>query len=285
MRRLILFATALMLTACGGEEAQAPAVDDPCPEISAEGYANDWIKVAGKTANHTYRIRIFEDGGAWKAWYVGGFFTKLRMKGVVRTNDLQLTEVPDERGAARYASGEKNLARLYFSPNKSKCAMRVMEVKVSESGGKEVEKQVGSYIEYLKFPEGGPEFTYRPADEALFLGAAAKKLQVAQKELDTLGQPNPGVPFGEAVPVGMWSDADADGDAACTYDFDLYFDDRIVEDKQKLPAGAVSSGKRHWQVDAYAPYSGNHHFELYRYRTCGGERALIAVAGNVAVLG
>jgi len=285
MRRVILFAAVMGLMACGGEEAAAPAAEDPCPEISADGYANDWIKVAGSTANHNYRIRIFEDAGAWKAWYVGGFFTKMHMDGALRSNDLQLTEVPDEKGAVRYAAGEKELTRLYFSPNKTKCAMRVMEVKVSEVDGKEVEKQVGSYIEYLQFPEGGPEFTYRPPDEALFLGAAAKSLKTAQKELDTLGQPNPGVPFGEAVPVGMWSDAAADGDASCTYDFDLYFDDRIVEDKQKLPAGAVSGSKRHWQVDAYAPYSGNHHFEFYRYRTCGGERELIAVAGNVAVLG
>jgi hypothetical protein len=37
--------------------------------------------------------------------------------------------------------------------------------------------------------------------------------------------------------------------------------------------------------DWYAPYSGNHHFELYRHRSCGGgPRELIDVRCIEAVL-
>ena len=44
-------------------------------------------------------------------------------------------------------------------------------------------------------------------------------------------------------------------------------------------AAGVEGGFRHWYVaDWYAPYSGNHHFQVYRYRTCPGEeRTLLGV--------
>ena len=84
----------------------------------------------------------------------------------------------------------------------------------------------------------------------------------------------------------MWSDAGADGDVGCRYTMDLYFDDRPVEGKQAIPAGKVERDHRHWFVpEWYAPFSGNHHFQIYRYRQCdSSDRALIGVACLDAVL-
>ena len=46
-----------------------------------------------------------------------------------------------------------------------------------------------------------------------------------------------------------------------------------VADSQALPAGKVTKGKRRWFVKAWsAPYSGNHHFLVERFKTCGGKR-------------
>ena len=66
---------------------------------------------------------------------------------------------------------------------------------------------------------------------------------------------------------------------------DRYFDDRPLEGGQAIAAGAVKDGRRHWRHDFYAPYSGNHNFEMYRYRACdGAPRELIAVAGIEGIL-
>ncbi|MBT3221573.1 MAG: hypothetical protein HN348_21030, partial [Proteobacteria bacterium] len=53
----------------------------------------------------------------------------------------------------------------------------------------------------------------------------------------------------------------------------------------KVPAKEVKDGFRHWCFDFHAPYADNHHFQFFRYRTCGGgERELIGVAGIEAIL-
>ena len=66
---------------------------------------------------------------------------------------------------------------------------------------------------------------------------------------------------------------------------DLYFDDLFVDELSPMPAGEVVDGQRQWFHTWEAPYTGNHHFEMYRYRTCaGGARELIAVAGLDAIL-
>ena len=42
---------------------------------------------------------------------------------------------------------------------------------------------------------------------------------------------------------------------------------------------------RHWTHTFEAPYTGNHRFELHRYRACdGGARELIGVAGTDAAM-
>lgn len=77
----------------------------------------------------------------------------------------------------------------------------------------------------------------------------------------------------------------------CTYDMDLWLDDRPARGKDgtrlpAVPAGDVIGGKRQRLVPAcYAPDSGSHHFELHRFRTCAdGKRELVGVACLEAVL-
>jgi hypothetical protein len=270
----------LLLTAlfsCNQQaETPEPVADDPCPEISLEGLEGDWVKVSGSQADHTYRVRIFKEGDGWGAWYVGGGFKKVAMKGELRTDDLVLT--------AEGTLGADPLPRLYFQPHKPKCAMRVVEVKVKAGeDGAEKETQVGAgYVEWLSMPPE-PPFTYRPCDDQAYVAKAATDWKVAKKE-EAEGV-NPVAALGEEVPVTAWSVAADDGDEACTYDMDLYFDDRPVEGAPVAAGEVNSEGRRAWPAVFRAPYSGNHHFEMYRHRTCdGGARELVAVSCIEAIL-
>jgi hypothetical protein len=269
------------LVACGDEEPVQTAPADPCPEISLDGMAGDWIKVQGSSGDHKTRLRVLTEGGAWSGWYVNGGFRKMQMSGELRTEDLMLTQVPTGAKKDAFDQGQDTITRLYFQPNKKKCSMRVVEVRLSMVEGKEKEQQVGAgYTEYLPFPES-QEFTYRPCDDSAFIDEAARSWKVARKQLDE-GSVNPVGALGEAVPVVAWvEDPALEG---CTYDADLYFDDRPAEGKQAVPATTVDGMLRFGADDWYAPYSGNHHFEIYRYKTCGGERELMAVSCLEAVL-
>jgi len=273
----------------GGEPAAPPPAADKCPHISLEGLAGDWLQVKGQAADHTHRFRIMKRGERWSAWYVGGFFKKVQMEGALRAEDLQLTEALDGEALAAWKKGERARARIYVQPYKKRCAMRVSVVDLKWVGGpgggseKESTKGGAPYVEYLPVPEEY-DFTYRPCDEPLYLARAAKSRQGAKAQA-AKGGPEAGAPLGEQLPVGTWSDAKADGPEACAYTMDLYFDDRPLEGGQGLAAGDVVGGERAWYHEFYAPYSGNHHFEMYRHRQCdGGARELIAVACIEGVL-
>ena len=252
-----------LLVACDGAQEEVPVVEDPCPEVSME-MAGDWIKVQGSAGDHTHRVRIHDDGSAW---YVGGGFSKMQMDGVYRKNDLMLTE-----------AGEKDRrTRLYFQPNKKKCSMRIVEVRV-DSEGKEQQVGVG-YTEYLPFPEG-QVFTYRPCDESAYIGDAANSWARAKRERDSDAGVNPVGALGESVAVASWMEP-AEGE--CTYSAALFFDDRPVEGKDAV-SGTVVEGMVHFTDAWYAPYSGNHNFEFHRSATCGGESRDMGVACLEAIL-
>lgn len=281
---MILLLTTLFACGQGDTPAETPA-EDPCPAVGMDVLAGDWIKVEGSKGDHTYRIRVQQDGDSWSAWYVGGGFTKKTLSGELRSNDLKLTEVPTGAKKAAYEAGEDTLTRLYFEPKDSTCSVRVTEVRVAMVDGKATEKPVpgAPFVEYLPFPEN-QEFTFRPCDGPVFVEDAAADFKVAKKQLDD-GHVNPVASLGPAVPVAAWTTAADDGDPACTYTFDAYFDDRPVEGGQGLTTVKVEGDQRQWAHDFKAPYSGNHHFELYRYKTCdGGEPELIAVSCLEAVL-
>ena len=266
------------------EPPPPPPVEDKCPEVSFDGMAIDWIHVKGNTGDHTHRMRIFKEEGEWRAWYVGGFFKKVELIGQQRSNDVLFKESLSPEKETIYKAGGSKKLQLYVRPKKSTCSLHVTPFNLEIKQGKEVEIPIErSAQEYLPFPEN-QVFTYRPCDEALSIGPAASNRALREKEIKQLGTPNYQLEGDAIWPAGFWSDASADGDPSCSYTMDLYFDDRPVAGKQGLPAGEVKKNLRHWYAEWEAPYSGNHHFEMYRYRTCDEKKELIAVSCIEAVL-
>ena len=267
----------LALTGCGAAEPDKPTepeVPEQCKTIHVDKLAaNDWIGVKGKAgADPKIRMRVTEGGaGDYEAVYIGGMFTKTKMVGTKRDKDVQFTEVGDKEVRVR----------AYVVPKVEKCALEVLVGTVDQ---KDKEKIPPKGLEMVVFPQqDGVEFTYRPAETDLFLGKAAKNKAMADKQVQENGGPDPAHEYGD-IPVGVFTKAADDGPENCTYDMDLYFDDKNLADQVKLPAGPVKGEWRHWFHLWKAPYSGNHHFEMYRYRTCDGKRELIDVAGLEAVL-
>lgn len=285
-------AAVLALVACGDEDTSP----DPVPAAAEDdGFALDkldgkWIRIDGQRGDHTHRFAWHRDGAKTELWFTNGGFTKRRMAGELRKSDWRFTEVLSEAEESKWKAGSRSKARLFVKPKPASGGLQIAEVAVTVKDGKESEKPKGGFQEYVPFPETTP-FTFRPCDGPLFLGPAATDPAAAAKQVAEDGGPFPGHALGEAIPVGLFADAAADGDAACTFDMDLYFDDRPAEDaggvvQKNLKAGDVADGKRHWLVSGwYAPYSGNHHLQMFRYRTCAGaERELIGVQCIEAVL-
>ena len=278
---------------CGDTEpAPDPATEDPCPQISMDRMEGRWIRYEGR-ADHTWRYEIVLEGtvsGSPELWLTSGGWTKRRMVGERRTTDWQFTEVPDDRKRTAYDKGEEGLKRLYVEPFKKKCSHRVSQVDVYNKDGAESERPKPGFVEFIEFPEQY-NFTFRPCDGPLFFGEAATRRVVANQQETELGGPDPSSTLGDALTVGTWVSVDADGDPACTYDMDLYFDDQPAKGQDGSPRGPVTAadqgdGWHQWLVsDWYAPFSGNHHFQAYRYRTCaGGPRTLLGVSCVEAVL-
>lgn len=292
LRLLPLVALPLLLACPQGDEQpaapgpadlEAKAIEKGCPTWSTlEG---DYLLVSGAAPDHKQRFRIMKEGDAWSMWYVDGGFTRRVMTGVKRENDLQFTEVPDERKKASFEAGQEPLRRVYVEPRLEKCALRVSRLNVQKTEGKEAEVGSPVPVEFMRFPKEQP-ISSHPCTEPLFLYEGASSWAKAKAQLDEAG-PKIDHALGEAIPAAAFSDAAADGAETCTYDMDLWFDDLPVPEGGKaVPAGEVKDGKRTWSVPAWkAPYSGNHLFEVHRYRTCeGGARELIGVACLEAVL-
>jgi hypothetical protein len=295
MRKIWLSGALLAgLVACGDEDTTA----ETAPAAAAatdNGFALDkidgqWIRIDGKRGDHTHRFEFHRAGTTTELWYTNGGFTKRRMTGELRKTDWRFTEDLSRLDEAKWKSGDRGKARLYVKPKPASGGLQITEVVVELKNGKESEKPKGGFQEYVPFPESTP-FTFRPCDGPLFLGPAASDPAEAARQIDEEGGPFPGHALGKAIPVGVFTDVEADGDPACTYDMDLYFDDRPATDEAgtvlaAVPAAPVSDGRRSWVVPGwYAPFSGNHHFQVYRYRTCAGaERTLVGVQCLEAVL-
>ena len=274
---------AIALAACGSAEAPSgPATMEEaaaakCPAVHLDRMNVDWLVATGDPKT---RLRIEKRGEDYTAFYVGGYFHHMRLDGTRREKDVRFVEQPSGSRKQPVESGQTPRQILYVEPSYKKCALLVYNAK--EANGKEVADP--KPIEFLPFPDQGVEFSYEPATDSLFLGDAASKWSAAQKQIEELGQPKADVVSG-TVPVGIWSDAQADGEESCTYDMDLYFDDQKVTEVEPVPAGAVEEGRRHWFYEWNAPYAGNHHFQVYRYRTCGdGPRERIGIAAIEAIL-
>jgi hypothetical protein len=286
-----------LIAGCGDEDAGGEPAEQATAGTGESRFQLDkldgrWI-MYDQRPNQKFRFEWHRSGEQVELWYTNGGFTKRRMAGELRASDWRFTEVLSPDDETKWKAGDRARTRLFVVPRPEAGALRVTEVAVTWKDGKEVEKAKGQFKEYIPFPEGQP-FTFRPCDGPVFLGAAATSAAAADKQLAEDGAPFPGHALGEAIPVGVHLDAAADGDATCNFDMDLYFDDRPAEDKAgaklaKVPAGDVSDGKRAWVVPGwYAPFSGNHHFQMYRYRSCGGgdasARELLGVQCIEAIL-
>ena len=281
------------MVGCGEAPVEPEAAPtEKCPAATMEGLGGQWVLVMGNTGNPKYRFEIVKKGETWEMWYVDGGLSKMVLAGMKRKKDYRFNEVGDKDTMTAFQAGKTSLVRLYVEPKPERCSLRISEVARYNRDGNKVEQTKSGMKEYLPFPEG-QKLTFRPCDEPLFLGPAARNEKLAKGQIAKLGVADPRHPFGKKIPLGMWSDANADaaGHSSCSYDMDLFFDGQPARDAGKnvrssLSASAVVNERRHWLVDAwYAPYSGSHLFEIYRYRTCaGGERTLIAVACNEASL-
>ncbi len=277
-----------LVAACSQQQEPQQVQEDPCPNIALDKLAGDWIRVYGSKGDHKNRLRIVGGPDSYEAYLVPGFFSKIHMKGEKRDADVKFTQVMTPAEEAQWRANQRTRFRLYVEPYKRKCSLRVIVAEIWIVNGNEVEKpRKSGYEEFLPFPEESVVFTFLPADGPLFLGAAAKNRSVAEAQIAKLGEPDPSHRLGKAIPVGVFTRVSDDGDPSCKYDMDLYFDDKALEDRQKLPASPPKGGFRHWYVpDWFAPYSGNHMFEIYRYRSCGdGKRVRIGINAIEGVLG
>jgi hypothetical protein len=289
--RLVFVVLAVSVFGACARPEPPPPPPDPCPNIDIEKLAGDWMQVKQDKADPTNRFRILGNYPDYEAVLVPGDMQKYTLGGRLRKDkgDVVFDEVLSPEAEARFKNGQRWKARLQVEPNKKKCSLRVGVITVTMNGDKETEKRrPPGYEEYVPLPkEGGVEFTFEPCTGPLFLGPAAKNRKEAEKQLKANhGVPDPSQSRTQALPVGVFTTAGDDGDASCTYDMDLYFDDRPLADKKKLPAGKVDGGFRHWFVgDWYAQYTGAHSLEMYRYRTCAdGKRERIGVQCILSVL-
>lgn len=285
--RLVGLAVCAVLGGCdgGGEEAPAEPVETPsskCPRVSMDNLQGRWLKFSGGAVKE-YRFEIAEVGGQMELWYTSGGFTKKRMTGERRSNDYVFTEAPSAEKEKRYKAGAVPLARLYVEPRPTDCSLRVSEMEVSFKDNKESEKPKGTYTSYIEYPENGPDLTFRHCDSDLFIAEAATDKAEADKQLAELGTASPDAALGDALALGAWSPPM--GEEGCSYEMKLYFDDQPARDKDGNFRSAVAVSGDRWLVeDWYAPYSGNHHFQMYQYKKCGGSETLVGVACLESVL-
>jgi len=269
--------------ACSGDSSSpAEAPTDPanakCPHVHMDRLATDWIIATGDPKN---RLRILEKENGYTGWLTDGFYVKREYHGVKRDDDVKFTEVATGKRKERIDNQEENLIRFYAKPTLSKCALQTFFGVVDSKGAEHISPVAK---EYLKFPKSAETFSYQPPNEPLFLGVAASNKKAADAQLTANGEATGYHELG-TIPVGTWSEVAKDGDQSCSFEMDLYFDGRLIDGGTGIAAGPVDGEYRHWTYTWEAPYSGNHNFELYRYRKCGDERTLLGIAGNLASLG
>lgn len=282
-RLAIPTAVLTVVLACGGEPPAASVADQAaskCPRVHLDKLAGDWVLATGDTKT---RFRVVEQGGRTLLWYVDPAYSaqKLELVGTKRDKDWQFDELPRGRRKQMLEADAEVPKRIYLAPKPQRCAVEVY-AGMAPKDGKEVMPPKSK--EFLQFPDQpAVRFTYDPHDEPLFLGEAATSWAVAQKQVAELGGPNADVAAGK-IPATAWTKAEADGGEGCVFTLDAYFDDQPVEGGQEVAAGVVVDGMRPWSFTFDAPYRDAHRFELHRYRTCGGARERLAVAGIDAIL-
>jgi hypothetical protein len=272
------------LVACGGEEGAQTLEEQAaakCPKVHLDKMAGDWLQVTSGTMEPGTRARFTPTGQAYEMLLVNGGFTKHRLQGTRQKKDIKFLEVPGPEKQKRFDDGHTDLKVVYVKPDVRTCTLK-FETGYVNKDGKETIKP-GSAKKWLPWPAEIQEtYSWQPKTGDLFLGESAKDRERADKEREE----NQGPLFQYAetpVPTGIFTASSADGSEDCSYDMDVFLDDKRLQ--EKVPAGEVADGYRHWYFEFDADWEGNVHFELQRYRTCaGGSRELIGVAALEAVL-
>ena len=277
---------ALAWAACSDPVPEtAPDVNAKCPKIAVDNLAGQWVRVAGSSGDTSHRFEVRKKADdTYEATFILGGFQRMLAQGRTHKTSVVFTEQLTGQALKQYEAGQRTKRQLHVEPRIESCSLRMRQIVLQKSGEQEVERNLAGKDEYLPFPEGQP-FSFHACTGHLFIGKAALSAKVANWELSTHGAAERSHQLGKKIPLGVWTDAAEDGDASCTFDMDLWFDDRPVKGKQKIPAGPQSKGKRHWLIKEWAaPYSGNHHFLGEWFKTCGGQRERIGVNCLDAVL-
>jgi len=289
-------ATLASLVTLGCEKPPEPVPEDPCPQVAMDKLAGDWIKVNGTKGDPNNRFRIKGTPGDYRMILIPGSQSRIPMVGEQREDFYVFDEQLAGTALQQFQDGQRQKNRIRVTPHHNSCSLHVGAalVELGSDGKEKVIPRTRGDDEYLTFPED-VELTFEIPTGFLFLGEAARSRRLEEAQLREFeGYPKPDIGFGEAIPVGVYTDAAADGPSGCTYDMDLFFDSRSYTGRrdspskaagERVPAGAVEDGYRHWYVPAwFAPFSGYHLFEMHRYRTCSGTRELIEINGIEAML-
>lgn len=278
---------ALLLLACGETGPAEPApksleeqAAEKCPRVHLDKLAGDWVLGTGDVKT---RMRVVDQGGETLLWYTDPAFSnhRLELVGTKRDKDWQFEERPSGKRAKLIEAGGEEKKRVYVAPKLQRCRLEVYAGTV-DAAGKETMPPKGK--DFAMFPDApGVTFSFAPFAEPLFVGEAAKGKAAADQQLAEQGEPKPDVDRGSIL-AAAYSVEGADGDPSCTFTATAFFDGQAVEGAAEVPAAPPADGVRVWSYTFEAPYTGNHALELHRYRTCGGKKELIAVAGLDAIL-
>ncbi len=278
MTRFVVSALAALLllaTGCPPEE-EPPPPPDPCLgffDINAP--AGDWMWARGSASSPEpdvhYRIRFFREGETVKAWYVHDL-ERYEMTGTRRETDWLFssgTLIPADEVETFKANNSNTEARFsayaYLSIDKQ-CHVEWSDGYHTYVDGAEVEKTDGMGRKRLAPVGEETVFSYRPCTEKLAAteGATGQRAYKAMIDLET------GVPIlsGDTANLVVWTDAAADGDAACTYTFD-YFWDGLIKD-EKAATTQVEGDQRKWTHRINLAFLGSHDVTFERFRACSG---------------
>lgn len=277
MTRIVVSALAavlLLATGCPPKE-EPPPPPDPCLGFfDIEAPAGDWMWARGSASSPEpdvhYRIRFFREGDTVKAWYVHDL-DRFEMTGTRRETDWLFkssTLIPADEVESFKANNSDAEARFdayaYLSID-NQCHVEWMDGHHTYLEGVESERQDGMGRKRLAPVGEQTVFSYRPCTEKLLAAAANNSQRAAQKMIDEGTVPVLG---GDTATLVAWTDAAADGDAACTYSFD-YFWDGLLKD-EKAATTKVVGDHRKWTHRVNLSFLGSHDVTFERYRACDG---------------
>lgn len=287
MTRLVVSTLAAMLLLATGcpPEAEPPPPPDPCLGFfDIDAPEGDWMWARGSASSPEpdvhYRLRFVRQGDAVKAWYVHDL-DRYELTGTRRETDWLFTSAPlipaDQAEAFKTGNADPDArydVYAYLSIDKQ-CHVEWTDGYHTYLEGAEAEKTDGMGRKLLAPVGEQTVFSYRPCTEQLGATEGDTSLRAFKRMIDA----ETGAPIlsGDAANLVVWTDAAADGDPACTYSFD-YFWDGLIKD-EKVESAKVVGDQRKWDHRISLQFLGSHDVTFERYRTCdGGEPEYIGTS-------